>query len=80
MLYHIISTVHVTSYLQKFVTDFRESLCGNSWIASPRNRLSGIREIVFWAPVDLSCGSPPNDHWETTGYRVREIVFSSLRN
>ena len=37
----------------------------------------GIRRIVFWVPPDLSYGSPPNDLWETAGYRVRKIVFGS---
>ena len=46
----------------------------------PRNRLSGIRGIVFRAPADSSCGSPPNDLWETADYWVREIVFGSQRN
>ena len=42
-----------------------------------QNHLSGLRRIVFWAPVDSSYGNPPNDLWETASYRVHEIVFGS---
>ena len=51
-----------------------------SSVLSQQNCLSGISGIVFQAPADSSCGSPPNDLWETAGYRVREIVFGSQQN
>ena len=42
--------------------------------------LFGIRGNVFRPPADSSCGSHPNDLWDTAGCRVREIVFGSLQN
>ena len=80
---------HVTSYLRKSA-DFRSNpsrisvkVCAESRgssVASRRNHLSGIRGIVFWAPTYSSCESPPNDLWETAGYRVREIIMQMKLN
>ena len=46
----------------------------------PQNRLSGVHRIVFWAPADSSYGSPPNDLWETAGYRLRAISLGVLKS
>ena len=86
-------TVHVTSYLQKSevfrgnplwicvksVRKFADRLwqAHRIVVGDSLNCLSGICGIVFCAPMDSSYGSPPNDLWETAGYRVCEIVFGS---
>ena len=81
-------TVHVTSYLWKS-DDFLDNpsqisvkVCAEfrgSSVASSRNHLLGVLRIVFWAPTDLSYGSPPNDLWETEGYWTCEIVLGVLK-